>query len=97
MGRSDYPYLERLVLPADQADIQRLLDSEDLETLTGGHHSGPLLAIIQRMSVLASCVSDLATIDLNPVLLSDVGAVAVDVSIRLRRWPENPLESVRTA
>ncbi len=28
MGRSDYPYLERLVLPADQADIQRLLDEQ---------------------------------------------------------------------
>ncbi len=96
LGRSDYPYLERLVLPADQADMQRLLESEEFETLTGGHHSGPLLAIIERMSVLASCVRDIATIDLNPVLLSDIGAVAVDASILLRRWPENPLASVRT-
>ncbi|MFW2382427.1 MAG: GNAT family N-acetyltransferase [Acidimicrobiales bacterium] len=96
MGRSDYPFMERLVLPAHHADIDGLLASEEIQVLAGEHDPSPLRPVIEAMSVLASCARDIAEIDLNPVLLSDVGAVAVDASILLRRWPENPLASVRT-
>ncbi len=96
MGRSDYPYMERLVLPAHHADIDNLLGSRETEILAGGYDPAILRPVIEAMSVLASCARDIAEIDLNPVLLSDVGVVAVEASIVLRRWPENPLALVRT-
>ncbi|NNE95118.1 MAG: GNAT family N-acetyltransferase [Acidimicrobiales bacterium] len=97
LGRSDYPPMMRVVIPAEPSDFASLATDATLRVLAGGHDPKPLIDLVEKLSVAASCCRDLAEIDLNPVLLSDVGAVAVDASVTLRRWPENPLASVRTA
>ncbi len=96
LGRVDLPAIARLVLPAHPADIEALLTSDEVSVLTGSYPNEQLRSVIERMSEIAACVPDIAAIDLNPVLVSDLGATAVEARVHLRRWPVHPLAAVRT-
>ncbi len=95
LARNRLPYLARLVLPADKADVDALLRS-DVAEFIAGYDFAELRLLVERLSVLASHVPDLAEIDLNPTIVSHDGVTAVEAAIKLKKWPVNPLAAVRT-
>jgi acetyl coenzyme A synthetase (ADP forming)-like protein len=54
-----------------------------------------LAGIIQRISALVTALPEIAEMDLNPVIVSPSGAVAVDVKIRLEPCPQDPVIEAR--
>ena len=85
-----------MVLPAATADIDQLLLTPGLAELLTDHDPELIRPLLERLSVLAECVPNIAEIDLDPTLVSDEEVVAVEARVTLRRWPTNPLAGMRT-
>ena len=51
--------------------------------------------IIQRISALVTALPEIAEMDLNPVIVSPTGAVAVDVKVRVEAVPHDPVVGAR--
>ena len=96
LSRSLLPPIEQIVLPADRADVDMLLAGPRIRGLLGDADPNLLRPLCERLSSIAEFVPDIAVVELNPLLVSDDGVVAVDASVTLRRWPTNPLAGVRT-
>lgn len=96
LSRSRLPDIAQLVVPADRADLDELLAQPSVQGLFGGVDSEVIRPLCERLSELAACVPDLARVDLNPLLCTDDGVIAVEARATLRRWPANPLAGVRT-
>jgi hypothetical protein len=96
LSRSLLPPIEQIVLPADRADVDMLLAGPRIRGLLGDADPNLLRPLCERLSTIAEFVPDIAVVELNPLLVSDDGVVAVDASVTLRRWPTNPLAGVRT-
>jgi acetyl-CoA synthetase len=76
-------------LPAGAARIERALLSLRGAPMFAGGRSRPAADIAAAAAVIERCgellvARDLELIELNPVLLGDTGAIAVDASIRIR-------------
>ncbi|NNF53895.1 MAG: GNAT family N-acetyltransferase [Acidimicrobiales bacterium] len=96
IGRADLPPFGQMVLPAATADIDQLLFTPGLAELLTDHDPELLRPLVERLSVLAECVPNIAEIDLNPTLVSAETVVAVEARVTLRQWPVNPLAGMRT-
>jgi hypothetical protein len=77
-----------LVTPAPAAEVRRVLDGLAARKLLDGVRGGPPLdveAVIEavvRLSVLAADLGDqLAELDVNPLLVREKGAVALDALV----------------
>lgn len=77
------------VLPLDADDPEELLDGLAIRPLLDGYRGAPavdlasLEGLIARVGALASTHPELAELDLNPVLASPDGAIAVDCRARV--------------
>ncbi len=96
IGRADLPPFGQMVLPAATADIDQLLLTRGLAELLTDHDPELIRPLVERLSVVAECVPNIAELDLDPVLVSDEKAVAVEARVTLRLWPANPLAGMRT-
>ncbi len=96
LSRSLLPPIGQIVLPADRTDVDMLLSAPGVRELLGDADPALLRPLCERLSTIAEFVPDIAAIELNPLLVSTDGIVAVDASVTLRRWPANPLANVRT-
>jgi acetyl coenzyme A synthetase (ADP forming)-like protein len=86
------------MLPLTDTDAKELVRSLRASPLLFGYRNTPvadvaaLEALILRVGVMAEDLPELAELDLNPVIISSTGAVAVDVKVRLtpvgRRSPD---------
>jgi acyl-CoA synthetase (NDP forming) len=87
--------------PLTDRDIEDLLHEPRGARLLFGYRGRPacdthaLASIIQRISALVTAVPEIAEMDLNPVIVSPRGAVAVDVKVRLEPAPHDPLAEAR--
>jgi acyl-CoA synthetase (NDP forming) len=84
--------------PLTDVDVDELLASGPLARLAVGFRgrprldSGAIADLLHRLSALALDIPEIAELDLNPVLATERGVVAVDRRIRLRA----PAPSART-
>jgi acetyl coenzyme A synthetase (ADP forming)-like protein len=82
----------------DAADLVRSLRASPL--LFGYRGSAPVAVgaleqILQRVARLAERVAEVRELDLNPVIVSDAGAVAVDCRVRVAPVPPGPPTDTR--
>ena len=84
------------ILPLTDIDAAELVRSVRAAPLLLGHRGQPaanvaaLEDLLLRVGALADAVPELAELDLNPVVASERGAIAVDVKLRLRTVPPGP-------
>ncbi len=89
------------VAPLTDRDIQELIREPRGSRLLFGYRGRPacdtdaLAGIIQRVSALVTAVPEIAEMDLNPVICSPSGAVAVDVKVRVEPCVHDPLAAAR--
>ncbi|MGA8016913.1 MAG: GNAT family N-acetyltransferase [Candidatus Dormiibacterota bacterium] len=87
--------------PLTDRDIDDLIHEPRGSRLLFGYRGRPacdteaLAGIIQRISALVTAVPEIAEMDLNPVIVSPRGAVAVDVKVRLMPVARDPLAHAR--
>jgi hypothetical protein len=87
--------------PLTDVDVSELIHEPRGSALLFGYRGSlpcdtdALTGIIQRISALVTAVPEIAEMDLNPVICSPTGAVAVDVKIRLEPTPRDPLAAAR--
>jgi acetyl coenzyme A synthetase (ADP forming)-like protein len=88
------------IAPLTDVDAEELVEGGKAGLLVRGYRGAPpadvhaLVDLVHRLSRLAEDVPEVAELDLNPVLGSVDGCVAVDVRVRLRRRvPGIPLKS----
>jgi acetyl coenzyme A synthetase (ADP forming)-like protein len=87
--------------PLTDRDIDDLIHEPRGSRLLFGYRGRPaadvdsLTGVIQRISALVTAVPEIAEMDLNPVIVSPRGAVAVDVKVRLEPRPRDPLVEAR--
>jgi acetyl coenzyme A synthetase (ADP forming)-like protein len=88
------------IAPLTDVDAEELVEGGKAGLLVRGYRGAPpadvhaLVDLVHRLSRLAEDVPEVAELDLNPVLGSVAGCVAVDVRVRLRRRvPGIPLKS----
>jgi acyl-CoA synthetase (NDP forming) len=82
----------------DAADLVRSLRASPL--LFGYRGSAPVAVgaleqILQRVARLVERVAEIRELDLNPVIVSDAGAVAVDCRVRVAPVPPGPPTDTR--
>ena len=84
------------ILPLTDVDAAELVRSVRAAPLLFGHRGRPavdvvaLEDVILRVAALADAVPEVAELDLNPVVASEHGAVAIDTKIRVRTTPPGP-------
>ncbi|MCL5047489.1 MAG: GNAT family N-acetyltransferase [Firmicutes bacterium] len=84
------------VPPLNRDDIDKMISSiKSAPLLYGYRGSEPvdvksLNRVIEGVSTLALALPEVAEIDLNPVIVSPGGAIAVDVKVKVRRIPSGP-------
>jgi len=84
------------LLPLTERDTVELIASVRAAPLLFGYRGRPdadipaLKDLIARVGVLAERIPELVELDLNPVIVSEHGAVAVDVKMRLAPQPLGP-------
>jgi acyl-CoA synthetase (NDP forming) len=89
------------VLPLTDLDAAELVRSLRSSPLLFGYRGSPrvdvaaLEDVLQRVARLAGSVPELAELDLNPVIVSTDGAVAVDCRIRVATVPAGPPADLR--
>ncbi len=94
-GAGAVPLRRVLLLPATDADVARLVgEVAEVEALNRGG-AGALEELVSCVAAAVGALPGLARVELNPVLVSDEGAVAVDASIEVRRFERDPLAEVR--
>ena len=88
-------------MPLTDRDVIELIrEPRGSALLFGYRNSAPcdteaLAGIIQRISALVSALPEIAEMDLNPVIVSPAGAVAVDVKVRLEPYTRDPITEAR--
>ncbi len=89
------------ILPLTDQDAHEMVRSIRGAPLLFGHRGAPLCDVhavedvLLRVARLADEVPQLAEMDLNPLIASPNGAVAVDVRIRLAPWRQHAETEVR--
>jgi acetyl coenzyme A synthetase (ADP forming)-like protein len=89
------------ILPMTDQDAHEMVRSIRGAPLLFGHRGAPpcdvtaVEDLLLRVARLAEEVPQLAEMDLNPVMASPLGAVAVDVRIRLMPWRRHAESEVR--
>ena len=84
------------ILPLTDLDAADLVRSVRAAPLLFGHRGQPaadvvgLEDLILRVGALAEAVPELAELDLNPVVVSEHGVIAVDAKVRVRAVPPGP-------
>lgn len=78
------------LLPADKRELDAMLDDLDTQTMLGEFRGEPavdraqLLSVVQAVGRAMIDRDDIESIDINPVLIADGAAVAVDALVALR-------------
>ncbi|MDA3039756.1 MAG: GNAT family N-acetyltransferase, partial [Actinomycetota bacterium] len=94
-GAGAVPFRRVLLLPATDTDVGRLVDElSDIEQLDR-NGADSLEELVARVAAAVGAFPSLARVELNPVLVSDDGAVAVDAVVEVRRFERDPLAEVR--
>jgi acyl-CoA synthetase (NDP forming) len=89
------------VLPLTDLDAAELVRSLGSSPLLFGYRGSPRVAVealedvLQRIARLAGRVPEIAEMDLNPVIVSPEGAVAVDCRVRVARVVPGPPNDLR--
>jgi acetyl coenzyme A synthetase (ADP forming)-like protein len=89
------------ILPLTDLDAADLVRSLRASPLLFGYRGAPpadvasLEQILQRVARLAERVAEIGELDLNPVIVSDAGAVAVDCRVKVARLAPRPPADVR--
>ncbi|MGA8417764.1 MAG: GNAT family N-acetyltransferase [Candidatus Dormiibacterota bacterium] len=89
------------ILPMTDQDAHEMVRSIRGAPLLFGHRGAPpcnvsaVEDVLLRVARLAELVPQLAEMDLNPVIASPLGAMAVDVRIRLMPWRRHAETEVR--
>jgi acetyl coenzyme A synthetase (ADP forming)-like protein len=89
------------ILPLTVPDARELIESVRSAPLLAGYRGAPpadtdaLCDVILRVAQLAQDLPEVAEVDLNPVLVSPAGAVAVDVKVRVQPFAPGPGPLVR--
>ena len=84
--------LFELALPATHAEIDALVTS--VPGLRAGE-ADQLRWFVSQTARVATACKEISAWEMNPVLVSDTHAAAVEASVSLRSWPEDPLRNVR--
>ncbi|MGO8687468.1 MAG: GNAT family N-acetyltransferase [Candidatus Dormibacteria bacterium] len=88
-------------VPLTDRDVAELIREPRGSALLFGYRGSvpcdteALAGIIQRISALVSALPEIAEMDLNPVIVSPAGAVAVDVKVRLEPVTHDPIVDAR--
>jgi acetyl coenzyme A synthetase (ADP forming)-like protein len=88
-------------VPLTDRDVAELIHEPRGSALLFGYRGSvpcdteALAGIIQRISALVSALPEIAEMDLNPVIVSPKGAVAVDVKVRLEPVRRDPILEAR--
>jgi acetyl coenzyme A synthetase (ADP forming)-like protein len=89
------------ILPVTDQDAAELVRTLRSSALLFGYRGAPsadtaaLEALLQRVARLAAAVPEVAELDLNPVIASAAGVVAVDARILARPVPPSPSPELR--
>ncbi len=89
------------VLPLTDLDAAELVRSLRASPLLFGYRGSPRVAVdaiedvLQRVARLAGRIPEISELDLNPVIVSPMGAVAVDCRVRVARVPVGPPPGLR--
>jgi acetyl coenzyme A synthetase (ADP forming)-like protein len=89
------------ILPLTDLDATDLVRSLRASPLLFGYRGSPpvdvasLEQVLQRVARLAARVAEIAELDINPLIVSDAGAVAVDCRIRVARLSPGPPADLR--
>jgi acetyl coenzyme A synthetase (ADP forming)-like protein len=89
------------ILPLTDLDAADLVRSLRASPLLFGYRGAPPVAvatleeILQRVARLAERVAEIGELDLNPVIVSDAGAVAVDCRVRVAPLSPGPPTDLR--
>jgi len=89
------------IVPLTDLDAEAMVGSLRSSALLDGFRGSPvvdkaaLLDVLHRVAQLADAVPEIAELDLNPVIVTTDGAVAVDAKIRLAPRPPEPDPYVR--
>jgi acyl-CoA synthetase (NDP forming) len=81
------------VLPLTDLDAAEQVRSLRASPLLFGYRGSPRVAVdaledvLQRVARLAARIPEITELDLNPVIVSPAGAVAVDCRVRVARVP----------
>jgi acyl-CoA synthetase (NDP forming) len=84
------------ILPITTLDAEELIESVRTAPLLFGYRGAPaadigrLRDIVLRVAQLAGDLPEIAEVDLNPVVVSAAGAVAVDVKVKCRPYEPGP-------
>ena len=88
-------------VPLTDRDVAELIREPRGSALLFGYRNSPpcdteaLAGIIERISALVTALPEIAEMDLNPVIVSPSGAVAVDVKVRLEPYTRDPIMEAR--
>jgi acetyl coenzyme A synthetase (ADP forming)-like protein len=88
-------------LPLSDLDASELVRATKGSALLGGYRGSPpvdiasLEALVMRVAQLAEDLPEIAEMDLNPVVVSESGAVVVDAKIRVEIPPSRPDPTLR--
>jgi acyl-CoA synthetase (NDP forming) len=88
-----YGAVDVALAPLTDVDAEQLIATGPLARLVAGFRGAPpldagaVLDVVQRVAALAVDLPEVAELDLNPVLATPSGAIAVDQRIRVRRVP----------
>ena len=89
------------ILPVTDVDAAELVRSLRSSPLLFGYRGSPPVAVsgleevLQRVARLAGAVPELTELDINPLIVSPSGAVAVDARMRATRVPPGPQPDLR--
>ncbi|MCL4293076.1 MAG: acetate--CoA ligase family protein, partial [Acidimicrobiia bacterium] len=89
------------VMPITDVDARELVRSLRGSPLLFGYRGRPAVDVasledlLLRVGAMVDAVPEIAEMDVNPVIVSPRGAVAVDVKVRLAPAPAAPLSGVR--
>jgi acetyl coenzyme A synthetase (ADP forming)-like protein len=89
------------ILPLTDLDAADLVRSLRASPLLFGYRGSPpvdvpsLEQVLQRVARLAERVAEIAELDINPLIVSDAGAVAVDCRVRVARLSPGPPSDLR--
>jgi acyl-CoA synthetase (NDP forming) len=89
------------ILPLTDLDAAELVRSLRASPLLFGHRGSAPVAvdaleqILQRVARLAEQVAEIRELDLNPVIVSDAAAIAVDCRVRVAPVPPGPPTDTR--
>jgi acetyl coenzyme A synthetase (ADP forming)-like protein len=89
------------ILPLTDLDAADLVRSLRASPLLFGYRGSPrvdvasLEQVLQRVARLAARVAEIAELDINPLIVSDAGAVAVDCRVRVARLSPGPPADLR--